>query len=61
MAYKLFLGDEYIIVVHNFNEKNVEVTVNGTQLLDTINTYHRIPTYSNNKLTIGAYSTVIIK
>ncbi len=61
MAYKLYSGDEYIIVVHNFNEQNVEVTVNGTQILDTINTYHRIPTYANNKLTIGAYSTVIIK
>ena len=61
MAYKLYDGDNYIIVVHNFNEQNVEVTVNGSEIVDSINTYHRIPKYENNKLTIGAYSTVIIQ
>lgn len=61
MAYKLYQGNDYIIVVHNFNEQNVQVTVNGSQIVDSINTSHQIPTYSNNTLTIGAYSTVIIK
>ena len=61
MAYKLFDGNDYIIVVHNFNEQNVQVTVKGSEILDTINTSHQIPTYQNNTLTIGAYSTVIIK
>ncbi len=61
MAYKLYLDSEYIIVVHNFNEKNVEVTVNATEIVDSINTSQLIPEFSNNKLTIGAYSTVIMK
>ena len=61
MAYKLYDGDNYIIVVHNFHDQNVEVTVEGTEILDSINTSHKIPTYQNNKLTIGAFSTVIIK
>lgn len=61
MAYKLYNDEDYIIVVHNFHNQNVQVTVEGSEILDTINTSHQIPTYEDNTLTIGAYSTVIIK
>ena len=61
LAYKLYNGNDYIIVVHNFNNQNVKVNVTGTEIVDTINTSHQIPTYQNNELVIGSYSTVIIK
>ena len=61
MAYKLYSDDDYIIVVHNFDTQNVEVTVNGSEIVESINTSHQIPVYENNKLTIGSFSTVIIK
>ena len=61
MAYKLYNGEDYIIVVHNFNPNNVEVTAPGSEIKDTINTFHRIPKLEGGKLTLGAYSTVIMR
>ena len=61
VAYKLYLDDQYIIVVHNFNKYNVEVTSPGVEIVDSINTTHRIPSLKEGLLRLGAGSTVILK
>ncbi|MCR4880139.1 MAG: hypothetical protein K5906_04210, partial [Bacilli bacterium] len=61
MAYKLSLGDDYIIVVHNFNQYSVEMTAPGNEILDEINTNGLKPSLKDGKLGLGAYSTVIMK
>lgn len=60
-AFKIQDDDESVIIVHNANANNIEVTAPGTEILDTINTSHRIPKLEGNKLTLGAYSTVVMK
>lgn len=61
LAYKLSLGSDYIIVVHNFNQYAIEVTSPGTEIVDEINTNRQKPRLKDGKLAIGAYSTVIMK
>lgn len=61
VAFKLYQGDDYIIVVHNCANEPIEVSVDGDEILDQINTTHKIPTLENNLLTLGAYSSVVIK
>jgi len=61
LAYKLYLDDEYIIVVHNFSSYAVTVTSPGESIVDEINTSHLKPKLEDNKLSLGAYSTVIMK
>lgn len=60
VAYKIALGEDYIIVVHNFNPYNVEVTALGDEILDEINTSQRKPYLREGKLGIGPYSTVVL-
>ena len=38
LAYKIYLNEEYIIVVHNFSSYAVEVTSPGNEIVDEINT-----------------------
>ena len=61
MAYKITNGSDYITVVHNFNSYNVQVTAPGTEIVDEINTSHRLPSLTSGTLTLGAFSTVIMK
>ena len=61
MAYKLSLGNEYIIVVHNFNQYAVEMDAPGDEIVDEINTNRQKPRLKDGKLALGAYSTVIMK
>ncbi|MCR4911629.1 MAG: hypothetical protein K5925_03810 [Bacilli bacterium] len=61
LAYKLYSGNDYIIVVHNFSEKVQTVSIEGSEITDSINTTHLIPKFKDNKLTLGGYSTVVIK
>ena len=61
LAYKLYLKDEYIIVVHNFSNYAVEVTAPGQEILDEINTSHLKPNLAEGKLSLAAYSTVVMK
>ena len=61
LAYKLSLGKDYIIVVHNFNQYSIEVTAPGKEIVDEINTNRQKPVLKDGKLGIGAYSTVIMK
>ena len=61
LAYKLSLGNDYIIVVHNFNQYAIEVTAPGAEIVDEINTNRQKPRLKDGKLGIGAYSTVIMK
>ena len=63
MAYKLSLGDEYIVVIHNFEADNVEVDVSslGTEMLDEVSCSRLTPVLENGKLKIGRMSTVILK
>lgn len=61
LAYKLYQGEDYIIVVHNCSDKNMEVTVEGSQIVDSLNVNHKIPVLENGSLKIGAYSTVVIQ
>lgn len=61
VAYKISLGDDYIIVVHNFNSFNVVLPALGTEILDEINTIQLKPTLTDDgKLGLGAFSTVIM-
>lgn len=61
IAYKIYKGNDYIIVVHNCDKTNLRVHVEGSEIVDQINTSHKIPTYENNELTLGPNSTVVIK
>jgi glycosidase len=61
MAYKITLGDEYIVVVHNFASYAIEVTSPANEIVDEINTSHLKPKLENGKLSIAAHSTVIMK
>ena len=63
IAYRIdaFDGSDYIIVVTNCSENNVEVTAPGEEIVDQINTSQRIPELSDGKLRLGRYSTVIMK
>lgn len=62
LAYSLSLGDEQIVIVHNFNEYNVEVTlpIASASILDSISISHKIPLIQNGMLKIGAQSTVVL-
>ena len=63
LAYEISLGDESIVIIHNFNDYNVEVDVSniGTLIDSEINTGHYLPEINNGKLKLGMYSTVVIK
>ena len=61
VAYKITLGNEYIIVVHNFNSYNVVLPALGTEILDEINTMRVKPSLKDGKLGLGAFSTVIMR
>ena len=54
MAYKIYLGDEYVIVVHNFMPYAVEVNPIGEQIVDEINTSHLKLKIEDGKLSIAA-------
>lgn len=62
LIYKIKDGDNSIIVCHNFNDKAIEIDIKNiaTTIVDSINTTKKIPKFSNGKLGIGAYSTVIL-
>ena len=59
----LSYGDEYIIVIHNFEYSNVEIDVSnlGSQILDEVSPVKLIPELKDGKLKLGRLSTVIIK
>lgn len=63
LAYKLSLGDEYIIVVHNFESINVEIDVSSfaNEIVDEVSARKLTPELENGKLRIGSSSTVILK
>ena len=60
LAYKISLGNEYLIVVHNFGLKNVEVNALGSEVLETINVGRKIPELSGGKLRLGMRSCAIL-
>ena len=62
IAYKITAKDsnDYIVVVHNSSEYNVEVDAPGTEILDEINTSQRVPELKDGKLRLGRYSTVVL-
>lgn len=61
VQYKISLGDEYVIVIHNFTGEKLETTAAGTTIIDEINTTNVKPSLKGETLTIGAYSTVLMK
>ena len=63
LAYKLSYGDEYIVVIHNFELENAEVDVStlGSEILDEVSAVRLSPSLENGKLKIGRYSTVILR
>lgn len=63
LAYEISLDDESIVIIHNFNNYNVEVDVTniGDTIDSEINTGRYIPQISNGKLKLGMNSTVVIK
>ena len=63
LAYEISLNDESIVIIHNFNDYNVEVDVStfGDTIDSQINTGHYLPEINNGKLKLGMYSTVVIK
>ena len=61
LAYKLYQGDDYIIVVHNCSPDNMQVSIPGSAIVDSLNVNHKLPELNNGLLKIGAYSTVVIQ
>lgn len=63
LAYKLSLGDDYVVVIHNFELSNVEIDVKdlGSQIVDEVSCTKLTPKLENNKLKIGRLSTVLLK
>ena len=61
MAYSLEYGEDKIVVIHNFASHNVEVTAPGREILEQINTTHKIPELNDGLLKLGANSSVILK
>lgn len=63
LLYELVDGNNKIIVATNAGTKNCQVDIseisNGN-ILDSINTIKKIPKVESGKLTLGAYSTVIL-
>ena len=60
MVYKLSLGDDYIIVVHNFAYYNMEFDINASEILDEVSIDHKISNLKDGKLRISSHSTVIL-
>ena len=60
-AYKLSLGDEAIVIVHNLSTINAEITALGSEILDSINVDDKAPSLKDGLLRFGAHSTVILK
>lgn len=60
-AYKLSLGDEAIVIVHNLSTMNAEITALGSEILDSINVDDKAPSLKDGLLRFGAHSTVILK
>lgn len=62
MAYQITLGNDSIIIVHNFSMYNCEFEVLGSgEILDSINTTNKVPTIKDGKVRLGSYSSVILK
>ena len=63
LAYKLSSGDEYIIVIHNFEKYNVELDVSSfaTEMLDEVSCTKLVPELNDGTLKLGTLSTVILK
>lgn len=61
-AYELKENNKSIVIVHNFNDYNVEVDISkfSSTILDEINTTKKIPELNNGLLKLGAKSTVIL-
>ena len=60
-AYKLTYNNEEIIVLHNLSSANAEIVQIGSEIIDSINTTHRLPVLKDGKINLGAYSTLILK
>lgn len=63
LAYKLSLGDEYIVVIHNFEKVNVELDVSSfaSEILDEVSVSKLTPELESGKLRLGKYSTVVLR
>ena len=61
IAYKIALGDQYINVIHNFSDKEVQVNAVGDKIVDEINTSKKAPKLKNGKVTIAPYSSVVMQ
>ena len=63
LAYEIKGENDSIVIVHNFNDYNVEVDVSafGDIIDSEINTALLLPEINNGKLKLGKYSTVVIK
>ncbi len=63
LIYKLEYGEDSIIVCHNFNDKARQVKIGNlsNEILDAINTTRKIPELVDGELSLGGYSTVILK
>ena len=63
LAYKLSLGNEYIIVIHNFEKVNVELDVSSfaSEILDEVSVSKLTPELESGKLRLGKYSTVVLR
>ena len=60
-AYKLTLGSDSIVIVHNLSTMNAEMDALGSEILESINVDDKAPTLKNGTLRLGAHSTVILK
>ena len=60
-AYKVTLGNESVIIIHNLLMYNAEINMLGSEILDSINVDDKAPSVKDGKLRIGAFSSVILK
>lgn len=61
LAYKISLEEDYVTVVHNMCPYAITVTSPGTEIIEEINTSHLHPNLDGDKLSIAAFSSVILK
>ena len=60
-AYKITYNDEVTYLIHNLKEKEISIDLEAEEILDEIPTFGLAASLSNKKLTIPAFSSVLVK
>lgn len=60
-GFKITLNNETYYLIHNCFREAVEITVPGSEIVDSVNTFKVAPTLANSKLSLAAYSSVLMR